>query len=226
MQLFFSASCYNEAMTDYTALIVAAGSGSRMGLGYNKAYYRMEDGRTILEHTMDCFLNDPDCREIVVVTDSEDYYRNTGKDTIGKIVIVQGGASREDSVWNGMKAVLCDTVFVHDGARPFLPETCLKELKQVMEREDAACLMVPCKDTIKVVAEGRIEKTLERSTLMAAQTPQAFRTELLMECMEKARAAGFEATDDCSIVEAFSDVKIAVVEGSYANRKITTVEDL
>lgn len=213
-------------MLDYTALIVAAGAGTRMGLGYNKAYYRMADGKTILEHTMDCFLQDEDCKEVVVVTDSEDFYHALGPDTIGKIVVVQGGASREESVWNGMKAVLCDTVFVHDGARPFLPQECLGALKQVMETEDAACLMVPCKDTIKVVADGRIEKTLPRSTLMAAQTPQAFRTELLMDCMEKARRDGFEVTDDCSIVEAYSDVKIAVVEGSYANRKITTVEDL
>ena len=108
-------------MLDYTALIVAAGAGTRMGLGYNKAYYRMADGKTILEHTMDCFLQDEDCKEIVVVTDSEDFYHALGPDTIGKIVVVQGGASREESVWNGMKAVLCDTVFVHDGARPFLP---------------------------------------------------------------------------------------------------------
>ena len=213
-------------MMEYTALIVAAGAGTRMGLGYNKAYYRMEDERTILEHTMDVFLADEDCKEIVVVTDSEDYYHYTGPDTIGKIVIVQGGKTREDSVWNGMKAVLCDTVFVHDGARPFLPDECLQKLKQVMETEEAACLMVPCKDTIKIVNGDRIEKTLPRETLMAAQTPQAFRTELLMECMEKARAEGFAATDDCSIVEHCSDVKIAVVEGSYANKKITTAEDL
>ena len=213
-------------MLKYTALIVAAGAGTRMGLGYNKVYYRMQDGRTILEHTMDLFLRDSDCEEIVVVTDSEDYYHCTGQDTVGRVVLVQGGSTRRESVRNGLFAVLSDTVFVHDGARPFLPAECLQKLKETMETEDAACLMVPCKDTIKIVSEGQIEQTLPRSTLMAAQTPQAFRTALLVDCMEKAEADGFSATDDCSVVEAYSDRKIRVVEGSYANRKITTAEDL
>jgi 2-C-methyl-D-erythritol 4-phosphate cytidylyltransferase len=95
-----------------------------------------------------------------------------------------------------------------------------------METEAAACLMVPCKDTIKLTADGYIEKTLPRSQLMAAQTPQAFQTELLLRAMRNARADGFEATDDCSIVEAYTDIRIKTVPGNYANKKITTIEDL
>ena len=217
---------YNLSMLNYTALIVAAGAGSRMGLGYNKAYYRMEDGRTILEHTMDVFRKDPDCRQLVVVTDSGDFRRIIGTDSEGKLVLVQGGDSREDSVWHGMQAVISDTVLIHDGARPYLPEECLEAIKEAMKEEQAACLMVPCKDTIKVVTDGYIRETLPRTELRAAQTPQAFRTELLLSCMRRARADGFEATDDCSIVERYADVPIRVVDGSYANLKITTIEDL
>ena len=86
---------------------------------------------------------------------------------------------------------------------------------------------MPCKDTIKKIdAEGYVELTYDRSTLAAAQTPQAFKTSLLMECMAKAEQAKFTGTDDCSLVEAFSDVRVRTVEGSYANIKITTPEDM
>jgi 2-C-methyl-D-erythritol 4-phosphate cytidylyltransferase len=95
-----------------------------------------------------------------------------------------------------------------------------------METEGTACLMVQCKETIKLSADGYIEKTLPLSQLMAAQTPQAFQTELLLHAMRSARADGFEATDDCSIVEAYTDIQIKTVPGSYANKKITTIEDL
>jgi len=212
-------------MLKYTALIVAAGAGTRMGLGYNKAYYRMDDGETILAHSIERFGNDPDCESIVVVTDPDMFRQEIGI-TDERIIVVSGGSTREDSVWNGLRKVKSDIVMIHDGARPFLSAESLNALKETMRSERAACLMVPCKDTIKIVKDGFIETTLPRSELMAAQTPQCFETSLLLACMEKSRAAGFAATDDCSIVEAFSDVKIRVVEGSYANKKITTVEDL
>lgn len=210
---------------NYTALIVAAGSGTRMGLGYNKAYYRM-DGKTILERSLSLFLDDPDCAQLVVVTDSDMFRDEVRSEYEGRIVLVQGGASREESVWNGLQAVLSPVVFVHDGARPFLSKENLDDLKRVMETEEAACLMVPCKDTIKIVKDGVIVSTLPRSELMAAQTPQCFRTDLLFACMNQALAEGYEGTDDCSLVERYSDVKIVAVTGSYANKKITTIEDI
>ena len=210
---------------NYSALIVAAGSGTRMKLGYNKAYYRLDE-RTILEHTMDIFLSDPDCSEVVIVTDSEMFRKEIPGRIPGRVVLVSGGSSREESVSNGLNAVASEVVFVHDGARQFLSKACLEAMKQTMETEAAACLMVPCKDTIKVVEGGYIVKTIERNTIKAAQTPQAFRTELLVHCMDLARKEGYQGTDDCSIVEHFSSAKIRVVEGSYENFKITTPEDL
>lgn len=209
---------------EYSAVIVAAGSGSRMHLGYNKAYYPMKDGRTILDHTLDVFREDPDCRQIVVVTDSvmfRDHIQQTGQ-----ITLAAGGGTRQESVCHGLMAVLCDTVFIHDGARPFLSKECLEDLKKAMEKEQAACLMVPCKDTIKHVEDDYIVETYERSTLRCAQTPQAFRTELILACMQKAAQEQYTGTDDCSLVERYSGVKIRAVAGSYENYKITTPEDL
>ncbi len=214
-----------EADMNYSAVIVAAGSGTRMKLGYNKAYYRLDD-RTILEHTMDIFLSDKDCVEVVVVTDSETFRKEIPGRIPGRVVLVSGGSSREESVSNGLNAVTSEVVLVHDGARPYLSRVCLDAMKQAMETEEAACLMVPCKDTIKVVQDGYIVKTIERSTIQAAQTPQAFRTELLVHCMDLARKEGYQGTDDCSIVEHFSSAKIRAVPGSYENFKITTPEDL
>ncbi|MGN1389113.1 MAG: 2-C-methyl-D-erythritol 4-phosphate cytidylyltransferase [Bulleidia sp.] len=214
-----------EVDMNYSAVIVAAGSGTRMKLGYNKAYYRLDD-RTILEHTMDIFLSDPDCCEVVVVTDSETFRKEIPGRIPGRVVLASGGSSREESVSNGLNAVTSEVVFVHDGARPYLSRSCLEAMKQAMETEEAACLMVPCKDTIKVVQNGYIVKTIERSTIQAAQTPQAFRTELLVHCMDLARKEGYQGTDDCSIVEHFSSARIKAVPGSYQNFKITTPEDL
>ena len=211
----------------YTAVIVAAGSGTRMKLGYNKVYAKMRDGRTILNHTMDVFRADKDCIQIVVVTESLAYYQNMEGDWPGMITLAKGGKTRQESVRNGLLAAIGEYVMIHDGARPYLDQKSLKRIKKALKTDDAVLLTVPCKDTIKKIdVEGYVELTYDRSTLAAAQTPQAFKTSLLMECMAKAEQAKFTGTDDCSLVEAFSDVRVRTVEGSYANIKITTPEDM
>ena len=198
-----------------------------MKLGYNKVYAKMRDGRTILNHTMDVFRADKDCIQIVVVTESLAYYQNMEGDWPGLITLAKGGKTRQESVRNGLLAAIGEYVMIHDGARPYLDQKSLKRIKKALKTDDAVLLTVPCKDTIKKIdAEGYVELTYDRSTLAAAQTPQAFKTSLLMECMEKAIQAKFTGTDDCSLVEAFSDVRVRTVEGSYANIKITTPEDM
>ena len=175
---------------------------------------------------MDIFLNDPDCKQIVVVTNSDDYHKSVSEGTTGKVVIAKGGETRQESVTNGLEAVICDYVFIHDGARPFLAKESLEHLKEAMEVEDAACLMVPCKDTIKRVEGDYIVQTIPRQELRAAQTPQCFKTELIRTCMAQANEEGFLGTDDCMLVERYSDVRIRVVEGTFENKKITTPDDL
>ena len=211
---------------EYSALIVAAGSGSRMGLGFNKVYAKLKDGQTILERTIGVFLRDPDCKEIIVVTEPEEYRKRIPARSIGRIVLCSGGKTRQESVNCGLQAVTQPIVMIHDGARPYLSLKNLANLKTVMETEKAALLMVPCKDTIKKVVNGYVEETYDRTTLAAAQTPQVFDTELILDCMERAIEEGFTGTDDTSLVEKYSNVKVKMVEGSYENIKITTPEDL
>lgn len=213
-------------MMKYTALIVAAGSGTRMKLGYNKVYMKLDDGKTLLEKTMSVFAEDPDCTQIVVVTDPLLFRDEIGETTVGKIVVAQGGSTRQESVHHGLMAVLENTVFIHDGARPFLSKEVLERLKKTMETEKAALLTVPCKDTIKKCVDGYITETYDRSTLVCAQTPQAFVTDLIISCMDRALCEGFTGTDDASLVEKYSDVRVKAVEGDYANLKVTTPEDI
>jgi 2-C-methyl-D-erythritol 4-phosphate cytidylyltransferase len=211
---------------EYTALIVAAGSGTRMGLGYNKVYAPLTDGQPMLFHTMKVFQDDPDCHQLVIVTDSWAFLEHWHDVLPHDTVFVHGGNSRRESVRRGLTAVKYPVVFVHDGARPYVDRRSIEALKEAMKTEQAALLMVPCKDTIKVVKDGYVEKTLDRSTLQAAQTPQAFATDLLMSCLDQAAADGFEVTDDASAVEKYGHVRVRAVSGSYANFKITTPEDL
>ena len=211
---------------EYSALIVAAGSGTRMGLGYNKVYAPMADGTLILEKTVNVFMADPDCAQIVVVTDPLEFRHHFTNRFPGKIVLCKGGKTRQESVCNGLRAVMCDIFFVHDGARPFVSQKNLNDLKQAMEKEDGAILAVPCKDTIKRVENGYAAETYDRSTLVNVQTPQCFKTSLLIDCLEKAVMDGFTGTDDASLVEKYSDTKVRIVEGSYENIKITTPSDL
>ena len=211
---------------EYSVVIVAAGSGTRMGLGYNKVYMTLKDGRTVLETTVSVFEADPDCREIIIVTDSDAWLERNSEKMNGRITLVSGGSTRQESVFNGLQAVITDTVMIHDGARPYLNHDCLQRLKETMETAEAALLCVPCKDTVKYITDGVIGGTYPRQTLCAAQTPQAFRTELILSCMKQAIKEGFTGTDDCSLAERYSDAVIIPVEGSYANIKITTPEDI
>ncbi len=209
---------------NYDVVIVAAGSGTRMGLGYNKVYYRPGEN-TILEQTMSVFLADEECKHVVVVTEPE-LYRTEIHLEDNRICVTSGGDTRQESVEHGLAQVQEEYVLIHDGARPFLSQECLKRIKDALKTNDAVCPVIPVKDTIKVTEDGYVRETLPRSILAAAQTPQAFRTELLRECMAQASADGYTGTDDCQIVEHYSSVKVCVTEGDYTNIKITTPEDL
>lgn len=211
---------------DYTALVVAAGSGSRVGLGYNKLLYKFENGRTILEETVSIFMKDDRCKQIVVVSSSDDMEIFTKLCSCGKVVFVLGGATRQQSVYNGLKAVKEDAVLIHDGARPWLPTECIDRILDTLNEHPACLLCVPVKDTIKEVKGDYVKQTYRRDDLKQAQTPQAFDTNLIIHCYEKAMKQGISATDDAQVVELCSDIQVRAVEGSYENSKVTTMEDL
>ena len=207
---------------DYSCVIVAAGKGSRMNLGYNKAYYMLDD-KCILEHTIKAFKDDHDCKEIIVVCDIDDFKAHIKDDDV---ILVSGGATRSDSVYNGLQKVSYEYVMIHDGARPYVSSKILDDTKQCLSKHNACLAMVDCKDTIKKVVDNKVVKTYVRSTLKNAQTPQSFKTSLIIEAYQKAIADNFIATDDASIYEVYGNDDVYVIEGSYDNIKITTIEDI
>ncbi len=210
------------------ALIMAAGSGKRMGGSVKKQYLKIDD-KEIIRLTAEVFEGCPYVDEIVVVTGSDeiDFVKDILKDCKKISAVIAGGSERQYSVFNGLKAAEgCDIVLIHDGVRPFVRNEDIKKCIDEIKISKACVLGVPVKDTIKICDDiGVIVSTPKRSMLWAAQTPQCFDYELMMSAYEKAIEDNFLGTDDASLVERMG-VKIKMVEGSYDNIKITTPDDL
>lgn len=215
-----------------SAIIVAGGSGSRMGTSTKKQYLKIKD-KEILVYTVECFQNMPEIQEIVVVTGKEDitYVEKLLKDTykLNKVsYIVAGGKERQDSVYNGIQAAdeKSDYLVIHDGARPLITKEVVRAGLDMAYAHRASIIAVPVKDTIKLVSkDGKVEDTPDRSSLWSVQTPQIFEKELIIHAHEYAKEHGLSVTDDSMLVEAIG-VPVYIVEGEYTNIKITTPEDL
>lgn len=216
---------HHEETMNYSVIIAAGGNGGRMGLPYNKMFYTLANGHTILQTSVNLFKNDINCKQIIIATNPDDMPRLSNLHG-GRIVIVNGGKTRQESVFNGLMAVNQNVVLVHDGARPWCTQESIDGLLKAMHKDKAAILAVPEIETVKVVENGYITKTIARNNLMHAQTPQAFNTDLLVKCHHKALEEHFSATDDAQLIERYSDVPIKIVEGNYANIKITTMNDV
>ena len=220
-------------MDKVTAIIVAGGSGKRMGSQIKKQYIKLND-KEILAHTLEAFNKSSIIDEIIVVV-SEDDIIQVREDIIEKYHIdkvskvVAGGKERQDSVYNGLMAATKETkyVMIHDGARPFITQTLLKRALEATIENEATIVAVPVKDTIKVIdeVEGTVVDTPKRSSLWSVQTPQSFNRELLVSAYENAIIKKLAVTDDSMIVESYGKA-VHVVEGDYNNIKITTPEDL
>jgi len=170
---------------------------------------------------------------IVIVCEADqisDFERIASGVGRGKVrCVVCGGASRQDSVAAGLRAVNSpvDVVVVHDGARPFAGTSLVEEVVERAREHGSAIAAVPVKDTIKQATEtGFVHNTVPRERLWAAQTPQAFAYDVLVRAHAQAEADGFLGTDDAELVERLGGAEIAIVEGSYDNLKITTPDDL
>lgn len=213
----------------YEVIIPAAGQGKRMGAGKNKLFLKI-DGLPVFIHTLKVFEKDENCSKIWLVTstqDKQEMHSLIKRNKITKIAaIVDGGDERQYSVYNAVKEISKDAiVLVHDAARPFIDVHQMKELTEVAATNGAAVLAVPIKDTVKKVTGDVVEETVDRSSLWAIQTPQAFRISLLKEAHEKAIREEFLGTDDASLVERLGQ-KVKIVMGNYDNIKLTTPEDL
>lgn len=203
----------------YDAVIVASGKGERANLGYNKAFFQMKDGKTVLEHSASLFINDEDCKNVIIVT-NEEYLDKVMKNS--KIIITLGGKERKDSVQNGLEKVTSEYVLIHDAARPFLHKEALEELKKEIESKNAAILAKKSVDTIKVVDENKIVKTLDRNVIYLAETPQGFKTDLIKKCYAECEKINF--VDDASLVESLG-YDVYVVIDKYENKKLTIETD-
>ena len=213
---------------DYQVVIPAAGSGTRMGAGQNKLFLSLA-GLPIIIRTLRVFENDPWCQGIIVVIKEDErawFKRELIKYHIRKVVaLVTGGEERQHSVHLGLKAISHELVLIHDGARPLIRQSDIHRVVEKAKETGAAVLAVPVKDTIKRVNETVIMETVERQSLWAMQTPQAFRLSLILQAHDFGNTLGKLGTDDAELVEEFGEL-VHVIQGDYKNIKITTKEDL
>lgn len=209
------------------AVIVAAGSASRMG-GIDKVMAPLK-GEPMIVHTVKAFQTSEAIQEIVIVTREELIQPIASLcrkfDKVQAVVV--GGGSRQESVSLGLN-VLSEKVelaAIQDGARPLVTWQLIDRVVRAANSYAAAVPVIPVKDTIKVAPSGVVDSTLDRSTLRAVQTPQVFDFDLLRAAMKKASVEGAEVTDDCSAVELLG-MKVKTVQGDEQNLKVTTPFDL
>jgi len=213
-------------------ILACAGVGKRMQLDYPKQFLEYQ-GKPLFLKPLLCAEQSEYIQEIIIVSQKEyiDFIVEICQEAgIQKVkAVVEGGKERQDSIYTALKEVeeKMDYVMVQDAVRPFCKARYLRELYEVLQEGYAGAVVgVPVKDTIKQISEeGLIEKTPTRSTLFAAQTPQAFRKEVLQEAYEKAYEDNFLGTDDSSLVERLG-YPVKMLRGDYDNIKITTPEDL
>lgn len=216
-----------------TVIIPAAGEGRRVG-GELQKQFRFLMGKPILVHTLEKFQTHDAVNEIVLVVSESMMTRSlqmVKEYDISKVVeVVRGGDRRQDSVYNGLQALMvhpADIVLIHDAVRPLVSHRQIGELIEACITYKAAIPAVRPKDTVKRTNAnlGFVSSTLDRSSLWLVQTPQAFAADLLVTAYQRAVAEGYSATDDASLVE-WMGVNVKIVEGSYENIKITSAEDL
>jgi 2-C-methyl-D-erythritol 4-phosphate cytidylyltransferase/2-C-methyl-D-erythritol 2,4-cyclodiphosphate synthase len=210
-------------------VIVAAGVGLRVGGDIPKQYQSI-GGATILRRTVTAFQSHPAIFHIqVVIGDGHLPLYNEAIDGLVLPAPVQGGATRQASVFNGLKAIAHknpDAVLIHDAARPFIDEKTISQVIAALENHAGCIPAVAVADTLKRESDGVISETVDRSGLWGAQTPQAFRYAAIVDAHEKAVAIGkTDFTDDASIAE-WAGLAVAITPGKPENKKITTAADL
>ena len=205
------------------ALIPAAGSGSRTGLKENKIFFQL-NGKTMIENTVERFLEHKSIDGVCLICAEKDFIRLN--ELFGdRVEYAFGGKTRGESVLNGLNKIKdrFDTVLVHDGARPFVTEDIIDRVIENVRCGQGAIAGVKVTDTVKETDDNSVVvSTPCREKLWAAQTPQGFFTKELISAYEK---AGTELTDDGAVFEKAGNT-VKMVEGSYANKKITTSEDV
>lgn len=212
-----------------SAIIPAAGTGERMGL--KKQFIELL-GRPLIYYTLLPFEESELIDDVILVVGIDDTDRikklieQSGFKKVKKIII--GGKERQDSVYNGIKAISssCKYVLIHDGARPLVTREIISSVATEVNLHKAVVVGIPSKDTVKSVSdEGFIKETLDRGSVWLIQTPQIFSYDIIKKAYERAFKIGYIATDDSRLVERLGQ-KVKIVKGSYENIKVTTPEDI
>lgn len=214
-----------------SALIVAAGRGTRMGAHVDKLFLEVA-GRPVVAHTWSRFESSPDIDEIILVVREgmQDEFRSLasvygfGK----KLSIVSGGKERQDSVWNGLCSLSPESeiVAIQDAARPCTSQALIAESIRAAREVGAAVAASAVTDTIKQSGDGRlIERTLDRTQLWAVQTPQTFKVNVIRRAMAEVRNRGLTVTDDTAACELIGQ-PVQLVVRPEPNPKVTRPEDL
>ena len=204
------------------AVITAGGTSSRFG-NKNKLLEKVY-GKEIIKYTIDSFeASNVDeiivCSHISIMDELKEIFKD-----YKKVHFTEGGATRQQSVYNGLKLSGCDYVIIHDGARPMITDEIIKNAVETVKNKNALTVMTKTIDTIKEVDEnGKIIRTIDRTRLYNTQTPQAFEYNLIKETHEKLKGQNF--TDDAGMAEALG-IDVYMIEGDYRNIKITTQNDI
>lgn len=223
----------NTSLPAFWAVIPAAGVGARMAADRPKQYLQL-GGRTILEHSLNCFLDHPSLKGVVVSLAADDpYWPGLASASDLRIQRAAGGRERADSVLNALLllhaqgAADSDWVLVHDAARPNLARSDLDHLlAELADDPVGGLLAVPARDTLKRAdANGRVAATVDRSTIWQAYTPQMFRLGALHQALADSLVAGVAITDEASALE-WAGHAPRLIEGRSDNIKVTRPEDL
>ena len=213
-----------------TAIIAAGGTGSRMGLDFNKLFL-MIDEKPVLAHTLDVFEGCTKIDEVIIVANERDI--QTVKEIVedfgySKVkTIATGGETRQESVYKGLLCVSDDTevVAIHDAARPLINPLVINQCIDTAYEFGASAAGVPAKDTLKRTdSQNVITETVDRDSIVLIQTPQCFKKDVILKAHEKAVSDGFLTTDDCAVAENYG-VNVKVIPGNALNLKLTTPDD-
>lgn len=212
-------------MNAVTAVIVAAGEGRRFG---ERKQFVFLKGKPVLEWTLEAFQAHAEVGSIILVLPDEQDLKHYALRYPKVADIVRGGERRQDSVWQGFRLIkpgAADIVLIHDGARPLVSGGLITEVIAAAREFGAALPVIPVEDTLKEVRDGRVVRTLDRTLVRQAQTPQGFRYQVLSEGLEAARKERFCGTDEVMLVER-RGLPVRAIPGDPANIKITEPLDM
>ncbi len=203
------------------AIIPAGGTSSRFG-NKNKLLEKIYD-KEVIRYTVEAFENSNVdeviiCANINIIDELKEIFKNSPK-----VRIIEGGATRQESVFNGLNASECDYVLIHDGARPMISTDLVNTAIEEVKTKKALTVATKTIDTIKEVIDGKIIRTIDRAKLYNTQTPQAFEYNLIKEAHKKLYGQNF--TDDAGMLEELGET-VYILNGSYKNIKITTQNDI